>query len=387
MVSQGRRIEADVLLFFFAFGMAATVAIPQFKQQMRNISGIGMAMTLQILILPLISYVIWKVLSLGETEGTLLLIAASAPGNFISTLWCSFFNADLGLSVIMTGISMIGFLILPHLYFLILKICDNGFSVPAQTMANFSDYALIVIVCIAIGVVCSGFAKSTRFSMGANGIGSIAGVIFALLTVSDYLPHFSADGSVWQLDKNVAAGVILSVLSRLLISNYLVSKTSLSGPERVAVVVQTCCQDTHSVELLAIIKFAHGSDRTNILGIIVYYGFFQKLVLAMYCLTRWKLGLTKAPEDETICKVLCTSYEVETYLAEASDDIELVNGETENELDSAALLPVSGEYGDEETDLDGPLKVEPSKPTGKMRRRTNSKDNSFFEEHRDALHS
>lgn len=42
----------------------------------------------------------------------------------------------------------------------------------------------------------------------------------------------------------------------------------------------------------------------------LFYGGVEAVVLGLYCLVCWKLGMTKAPKDEKICVVLSKTYEI-----------------------------------------------------------------------------
>ena len=54
------------------------------------------------------------------------------------------------------------------------------------------------------------------------------------------------------------------------------------------------------------------------------------MILAIFCLSCWKIGWTKAPANENICIVIATSYEVEKARLENPNAIEVVHNPKEN---------------------------------------------------------
>lgn len=77
---------------------------------------------------------------------------------------------------------------------------------------------------------------------------------------------------------------------------------------------------------VAITMFAGNRDQlSTAIGVPLFYGLVEAVMLACFCLICWKLGWTKAPPDENLCVVLFTSYEVEEMdRREQQEAIEIV---------------------------------------------------------------
>ncbi len=69
-----------------------------------------------------------------------------------------------------------------------------------------------------------------------------------------------------------------------------------------------------------------GDELAVAVGVPLFYGICEAVFLAIYCITCWKLGWTKAPADENLCKVIFTSYEVKELLESEPESIEVVLG-------------------------------------------------------------
>ena len=62
-----------------------------------------------------------------------------------------------------------------------------------------------------------------------------------------------------------------------------------------------------------------GAELNDAMGVPFLYGMAEIFFISIYCLVAWKSGWTKAPANESICKVIATSYEVGA-VDDASDD-------------------------------------------------------------------
>lgn len=92
-----------------------------------------------------------------------------------------------------------------------------------------------------------------------------------------------------------------------------------------AVAVECCYQNTGIATSVAITMFS-GDDLATAVGVPLFYGICEAVILVFYCLAMWKAGWTKAPPDENICVVIATSYEVRDAVLQDPEAIEIVLG-------------------------------------------------------------
>ena len=52
-----------------------------------------------------------------------------------------------------------------------------------------------------------------------------------------------------------------------------------------------------------------GDQLAEAIAVPLYYGLVEAITLGIYCTFAWKIGWTKAPSDESFCKILTSSYE------------------------------------------------------------------------------
>jgi hypothetical protein len=129
---------------------------------------------------------------------------------------------------------------------------------------------------------------------------------------------------LWDQDASFYLGVAAPAVIGVVLATYMATKFKLDKPERVAVAVEACYQNTGIATSVAITMFT-GDDLAVAIGVPLYYGIVEATVLAIYCLGCWKIGWTKAPTDENICVVIATSYEVEKARMESPNAIEVVH--------------------------------------------------------------
>ena len=256
---------------------------------------------------------------------------------FMNTGWCSLFNAELALSVTMTGIStLLSVIMLP----LNLVIYTTG-SYSDEVVKSLDWFALflslvVVLGGIASGVLMSAWCNSTRFNLMANKLGNLAGIV--LVVFSAVVSSSGQDTSIWNQNAVFYIGCAIPAVVGVIVATYSATKLGLEKPERVAVAVEGCYQNTGIATSVAASMFT-GTQLATAIGVPLYYGLVEMFILAFFCLGCWKGGWTKAPADENFFKMIATSYEVEQARLESPNAIEVVhNSNPKNDGDIEDLV-------------------------------------------------
>lgn len=118
-----------------------------------------------------------------------------------------------------------------------------------------------------------------------------------------------AEARIWNRDWQFYVGVSFPCLAGLFISNVITSIFRLKKPERITVSIECCYQNVGIATSVALTMF-QGPDLAEAMGVPLFYGAVEAIILGLYCLIMWKFGWTKAPSDAPLCHVLTTSYEV-----------------------------------------------------------------------------
>src|SRR5210317_1084691 len=95
--------------------------------------------------------------------------------NIMCSGWCSLFNAELALSVTMTGLSTaLSVFMLPVNLSIYVSSIYDGDVVESLNWFSLILSLVVVITGIASGVLCSAWQNSTRFNLRANQMGNMA---------------------------------------------------------------------------------------------------------------------------------------------------------------------------------------------------------------------
>lgn len=86
--------------------------------------------------------------------------------------------------------------------------------------------------------------------------------------------------------------------------------------------------------------FSHNDDElATAIGVPLYYGIVEAVVLAIFCTVSWRRGWTKAPKDENFFLMLYNSYEVDEIEQKEEDvTIEVVLGSTNKDMDPGDII-------------------------------------------------
>jgi len=317
--------------------MSATVDIGQMRKQLRNWKAVMIGLSLQFVFLPFVGFCIVKMLRMDAAIGVTLLVVTSSPGGSYSNWWCSLFNADLALSVTMTGISTLLSVVMLPLNLIIYTSTTYSDEV-VKALDWFALFLSLVVVLggITSGVLTSAWYNSTRFNLMANKLGNLAGL--ALVTFSAIVSSTDGDAGVWSQNAVFYIGCAIPAIVGVSLATYFATKLGLEKPERVSVAVEGTYQNTGIATSVAASMFA-GEELGAAIGVPLYYGLVEAFVLLFFCMFCWKSGWTKAPPDEKCCKMITTSYEVEQARMESPNAIEVVhNSNAKGDGDAGNLV-------------------------------------------------
>jgi hypothetical protein len=266
------------------------------------------------------------------------------------------FNADLALSVTMTAAStVLSTLMLPTNLILYTR-----WTYSAAVVKSLDWTALFVSLAVVIGGIGSGLVTSQWANhMGnaelvhrrANRMGNLAGLCLILMSVSVSSSNHQA--ALWDQNAQFYTACALPPVIGLLLAVSLASYFQLAKPERVAVSIEASYQNTGIATTVALTMFQTEKELATAIGVPLYYGIVEALVIATFCIVSWKAGWTKAPADASLCNVLATSYEVERHEEEQEETaIEVILSEaSETKCDMIFSQTEKGYYVVDENTL------------------------------------
>lgn len=322
-------LAGNVLLFCLVFGMSATVDVTMLKKQLKNKKAILTGILLQFFLLPFLGFAVVSTLNMSHPMGITLLVLTSSPGGSYSNWWCSMFNGDLALSVTMTAVSTVLSIVMLPINLLIYANHSYGEDV-IQSLDWVSLFVALVVVisAITLGLFVSAKVYSHKFNKLANQLGNVAGV--ALVVFSALMSNTGGgDSQIWARSWSFYVGVAAPCVLGLIISNFMTSFFWLKRPERVTVSIECCYQNVGIATSVALTMF-EGEDLAEAMGVPLFYGLVEAVVIGIYCIVAWKVGWTKAPRDANFCTMISTSYEVVQAEMQELDSVEVSLGDVES---------------------------------------------------------
>jgi hypothetical protein len=86
--------------------------------------------------------------------------------------------------------------------------------------------------------------------------------------------------------------------------------------------VECCYQNVGIATSLALTMF-EGNDLNEAMGVPLFYGFCEAVLVGFYCIGSWKAGWSKAPADAPFWKILFATYEVLEAEKQDASEIEI----------------------------------------------------------------
>ncbi|GAX23001.1 solute carrier family 10 (sodium/bile acid cotransporter), member 2 [Fistulifera solaris] len=297
----------SLLLFCLVWNMSASVDFDALQHQLHNQKAILTGLALQFLVMPFLGFTVVRVMQLPHEVSLILLVLCSSPGGSFSNFFCSLFNGDLALSVAMTAIStLLSVFALPLNLFIYARLVFHEDQVVVEWSAIFWTLFLVILA-ITTGLAASRRFATTRFHFYTNRIGNTAGLCLVLFTA--VLSNSEPGSRLWQREPSFYVAVALPCLLGLTVAVLLSTLLALPRPERVSVCLECCIQNTGVGASVALTMF-QGEQLASAMAVPFYYGCVECVVVILFCLSVWKAGWTKAPQDASIWTMLVTPYEV-----------------------------------------------------------------------------
>lgn len=298
------------LLFLLKVTIAASVDMGVFIARLDRKGGMSIGVTCQFMILPFCGFLIAKALDLEPIYGMALMVIMTSPGGSFSNWWCSVFNADLAMSVAMTGAStLVGVVMLPVNLIFYCTLLYGKSSFTGEHFIAVLKPLTVIIVALFIGLGISWMINSEkardRFASAANLVG------VSLFALSIFVSEHKSRTPVWKtplsLHLAIAAPIVLAIFLTVLVTS--IPAFNLKKPERVSVVIEACYQNPALAGTIVIAMFS-GKDRGDAAAVPILYGTYEALFLGLFCLCSHYSGWTLvSPSEVTLLQAIRGNYQ------------------------------------------------------------------------------
>ena len=176
---------APIALALIMLGLGLGLTVKDFKRVLTTPKDFLVGIICQLILLPIIAYLIILVLKLPIEIALGLMIIASAPGGVTSNVLTKFANGDVALSISLTAVgSLISIISVPFIVFTSADLLNVTEMSKEITMTGIAiKMALVVTVPVIFGMIIRSFADNF-ISSNLKMINKITGLLFIIVFIA-----------------------------------------------------------------------------------------------------------------------------------------------------------------------------------------------------------
>ena len=217
---------APIALALMMLGLGTSLTISDFTRVIKNPKDFLVGLICQLILLPIIAFILIKLLNTPAELAVGVMIIAAAPGGVTSNIYTKFANGDVALSISLTAIiSLISIITVPLIVFKSAEILEVSFMSKNISMIGISiKMFFVVTVPVIIGMVIRRFFND-YIVLKSNLITKVSVILFVIVLFGIYI-------SEW--DKIIpfltSAGLIATTLNiTMMFVGYYVAKIFATG--------------------------------------------------------------------------------------------------------------------------------------------------------------
>ena len=227
---------APIVLALIMLGLGLGLSIKDFTRILAAPKDFFIGLFSQLIILPIIAFIIAITLNLSLPIAVGLMIIASAPGGVTSNVMTKFADGDVALSISLTAItSLISIISVPFIVITSANFLGDNISKEISMTGIALKMALVVTVPVIIGMIIRAFAENF-ISSKINLINKITGWLFIIV--------FAA---IWIEEKNnilnylMQAGLAVLILNVVMMAiAYFIAKKFVTGTSQQKCIALEC---------------------------------------------------------------------------------------------------------------------------------------------------
>lgn len=191
-------------LIIIMLGMGLSLVIDDFKRIFVYPKAILIGLTNQLILLPLIGFIIALIFPLKPEIAIGIMILAACPGGPTSNLIAHLAKGDLALSVSLTAISsFITILTIPFIVnFALIRFLEQGQIIKLDIVSTIAQIFVIIVIPVGLGMMIRKYKESFALKM-AKPVRKASGIVVALVIIGvvikekeNVIPYFQQAGVV-----------------------------------------------------------------------------------------------------------------------------------------------------------------------------------------------
>jgi len=179
---------APIALALIMLGLGLGLTIQDFKRVLTTPKDFLVGIICQLILLPIVAYIIVLILKLPIEIALGLMIIAAAPGGVTSNVLTKFANGDVALSISLTAVgSLISIISVPFIIFTSADLLGVTQMSKEITMTGIAlKMALVVTIPVIIGMIIRFFANNF-ISSNLKVINKITGFLFLIVFIAVWI--------------------------------------------------------------------------------------------------------------------------------------------------------------------------------------------------------
>lgn len=258
-------------LMIIMFGMGLSLTLAHFKRVVTYPKAVFVGLFSQIIILPLIAYLIAIGLHLSPTIAIGIMLLAACPGGATSNLLTHLAKGDLALSVSLTAIaSILSIVTIPIIVqFAISEFSDQSNLISVDAITMIKQLLLIVIIPVSIGMFVK--AKFSSFAERMEKRVKLASAIIFILVIIG-VTYSIREVFMEYLNEAGLPSILLNVTT-MVIGFTLAILFKLTKPQAISISIETGIQNGTLAITLATIALnnAEYSIVPAIYGLLMFF--------------------------------------------------------------------------------------------------------------------
>lgn len=228
-------------LIIIMFGMGLSLTISDFKKVVFYPKAMIIGLTSQLIILPMLGYLIATGLNLSPTTAIGVMLLAACPGGPTSNLLTHLAKGDLALSVSLTAVaSLLTIITIPFIIqFAMTEFANQGQEVSVDALTMIKQLLVVVLIPVSIGMWVK--AKFSAFAEKMEKPVKIASAIIFILVVIG-VTYSIKDSFIRYLTEAGLPAILLNV-STMGIGFLLAMLFKLNKPQAISISIESGIQN------------------------------------------------------------------------------------------------------------------------------------------------
>ena len=228
---------APIALALIMLGLGLGLTTQDFLRILKQPRDFLIGFVSQLIILPIVAFILIKILGTSSEIALGVMIIAAAPGGITSNVLTKFAKGDVALSVSLTAIiSVISIITVPLIVFTSADLLGISFANESINMTGTAlKMALVVAVPVILGMIIRKFAENF-ISSKISFIDKVTGILFLIVFIAIWVE----EGANITTYLAQAGLVVLTLNIAMMIIAYYLAKAFASGIEQIKCISLEC---------------------------------------------------------------------------------------------------------------------------------------------------